>query len=90
MMDPKVGRFISEDPIGLAGGDFNLFRLTGNDPINKTDPSGHGKRSVQIQGELADLKLIRNQIWEQWLDADDHEFRAWDEWKRWLFGETKK
>jgi RHS repeat-associated protein len=37
--DPKVGRFISEDPIGLAGG-INQFAYVGNDPQNATDPSG--------------------------------------------------
>jgi len=34
-------RFISEDPIGFAGGDGNLYRYTFNSPTNFTDPSGH-------------------------------------------------
>jgi RHS repeat-associated protein len=37
--DPEVGRFISEDPIGLSGGP-NQYVYAGNDPINHTDPSG--------------------------------------------------
>lgn len=37
--DPQVGRFISEDPIGLAGG-TNQFAYVGNNPQNGTDPSG--------------------------------------------------
>jgi RHS repeat-associated protein len=37
--DPQLGRFISEDPIGLAGG-LNQFAYVGNDPQNRTDPSG--------------------------------------------------
>jgi hypothetical protein len=37
--DPAVGRFISEDPIGIAGG-TNLYTYGGNDPINHRDPSG--------------------------------------------------
>ena len=37
--DPKVGRFISEDPIGFGGG-INQFRYVGNNPQNLTDPSG--------------------------------------------------
>ena len=37
--DPKVGRFISEDPIGLAGG-INQFAYVGNNPQNGIDPSG--------------------------------------------------
>jgi RHS repeat-associated protein len=38
--DPKVGRFISEDPIGFAAGDTNLYRYVGNNSTNYTDPSG--------------------------------------------------
>ena len=38
--NPEFGRFISEDPIGFAGGDPNLFRALANDPINKIDPYG--------------------------------------------------
>ena len=37
--DPTVGRFISEDPIGIAGG-VNLYAFAGNDPINGEDPFG--------------------------------------------------
>lgn len=39
---PDTGRRISEDPIRWRGGDGpNLYRLNGNDPINRVDPSGH-------------------------------------------------
>jgi RHS repeat-associated protein len=41
---PTLQRFISEDPIGLAGG-INLFAYVGNDPISFRDPSGLEKRS---------------------------------------------
>jgi RHS repeat-associated protein len=37
--DPPLGRFISEDPIGLAGG-MNSFVYAENDPVNLSDPSG--------------------------------------------------
>jgi RHS repeat-associated protein len=37
--DPETGRFMSEDPIGLAGG-INLYVWAANDPINGRDPSG--------------------------------------------------
>jgi RHS repeat-associated protein len=37
--DPHTGRFVSEDPIGLAGG-INLYRYAANNPINATDPYG--------------------------------------------------
>ena len=40
MYDPKIGRWMSEDPIGFAAGDSNLSRYVGNSPTNATDPSG--------------------------------------------------
>lgn len=35
-----VGRFASEDPIGFAAGDANLYRYVENEPIDSNDPSG--------------------------------------------------
>ena len=40
--DPNTGRFVSEDPIGIAGG-LNAYVFAGDDPVNGSDPSGlHG------------------------------------------------
>jgi RHS repeat-associated protein len=45
--DSKLGRWISEDPIGFAAGDANLYRYVGNSPTNATDPDGlEQRRSV--------------------------------------------
>jgi RHS repeat-associated protein len=45
--DPALGKFISEDPLGLDGGDANLYRYVGNDPVNSVDPFGLFKRDLQ-------------------------------------------
>jgi len=37
--DPKIGRFLSEDPIGLAGG-VNFYSYVGSSPVNYSDPWG--------------------------------------------------
>jgi RHS repeat-associated protein len=37
--DPEIGRFLSEDPIGLGGG-LNQYAFGGDDPINRSDPTG--------------------------------------------------
>ncbi|MFP3984111.1 MAG: phospholipase A2 [Desulfurivibrionaceae bacterium] len=38
--DPQLGRFISKDPIGFEGGDFNLYGYVQNNPVNLVDPTG--------------------------------------------------
>jgi len=38
--DPETGRWTTKDPIGLQGGDTDLYAYAGGDPINNTDPSG--------------------------------------------------
>ena len=37
--DPETGRYISADPIGLAGG-VNLYAYVQNNPVNWIDPEG--------------------------------------------------
>jgi RHS repeat-associated protein len=38
--DPRLGRFITEDPIGFGGGDINLYGYVGNRPLSFRDPFG--------------------------------------------------
>ncbi len=38
--DANLGRFISSDPSGFGGGDYNLYRYVANNPLTYTDPSG--------------------------------------------------
>ncbi|MBN1662328.1 MAG: C40 family peptidase [Deltaproteobacteria bacterium] len=38
--DPQVGRFVTKDPIGFAGGDVNLYGYVLNNPVMLIDPSG--------------------------------------------------
>jgi RHS repeat-associated protein len=43
--DPQTGRFLSQDPIGLAGG-VNLYSYAGNNPVAYSDPFGLWPRPV--------------------------------------------
>ncbi len=49
--DPKLGVFVGEDPLVFGGGDSNLRRFVGNDPVNATDPSG--QQAISASGGLA-------------------------------------
>ncbi|HBQ37507.1 MAG TPA: hypothetical protein DD714_00595 [Candidatus Omnitrophica bacterium] len=37
--DPRTGRFLQEDPLGLMGA-INLYRYALNNPVNRVDPFG--------------------------------------------------
>jgi RHS repeat-associated protein len=39
--DAEVGRWISEDPIGFEGGDYNVYRYVLGMPVTYTDAHGH-------------------------------------------------
>jgi hypothetical protein len=38
--DPKIGRFISQDPIKFKAGDADLYRYVGNNVTDSIDPTG--------------------------------------------------
>jgi len=49
--DPAIGRYIESDPIELAGG-INTYSYALNDPISKSDESGH---MVVSPGDIANM-----------------------------------
>jgi RHS repeat-associated protein len=58
---PRLGRFISEDPIQFEGG-LNLYNYVDNDPLNFSDPGGYtkgGKQKMNIN--LPDGSTITKQ-----------------------------
>ena len=60
--DANTGKFLSEDPLGFAAGDYNLSLYVGNDPINATDPSGQFIVTAIVVGGLIALDYY---IWSK-------------------------
>jgi uncharacterized protein RhaS with RHS repeats len=63
MLDPSVGRWLEQDPLGFEAGDDNLYRYVGNSPTDATDPSGLAKKDDEKMVEVKNLREItRNEV----------------------------
>jgi RHS repeat-associated protein len=62
---PVDGRWTSQDPLGFAAGDANLYRYTFNQPINLNDPSGDviGIIAIGIGIYLAGALIYKYSNW---------------------------
>jgi RHS repeat-associated protein len=65
--DPGAGRFLAEDPLRFAGGDYNLSRYALNDPVNRVDRNG-----------LFSLRHAVNRIGNAFEDVGDFAEEQWD------------
>jgi RHS repeat-associated protein len=61
--DAAISRWLSEDPIGFAAGDVNLYRYVSNHVVNGTDPSGLDERPAPAMTKRETDR--RNQIWRE-------------------------
>jgi hypothetical protein len=48
----SLSAFVSRDPLSYAAGDLNLYRYVGNNPANRTDPSGHCLQTIDNIGKI--------------------------------------
>jgi len=55
--DPGTGRWLSKDPIGIAGG-LNQYVFGGNNPVNKVDPYGQSWGLVAAIGAGVTALLV--------------------------------
>ena len=67
--DPRLGRWLSRDPMGEAGG-FNLYAYCGNDPVNRHDPLGLADQfvtqttSLMWRGSIRSPGCRKYSLWE--------------------------
>ncbi|MCA9141760.1 MAG: RHS repeat-associated core domain-containing protein [Planctomycetales bacterium] len=61
--DARLGQFVSRDPIGYKGQDFNPYRYVGNRPTNATDPSGN---ILEFEYDCDSAKAKLQELRDQW------------------------
>lgn len=78
--DPRLGRWLSRDPLGEAGG-FNLYAYCGNDPVNRHDPLGLAVADIddsRVEDPFASFRQIREPKSRQTaLAGEDPWFANW-------------
>lgn len=73
--DPKIGRFISEDPLGYVEGP-NLYEYVHNNPVNYTDPEGlaamknNSDQAIPYKPEGEDYQQARLCQPGEWCNVD--------------------
>jgi RHS repeat-associated protein len=74
--DPTSGQFVSNDPIGVGGGDLNLRRYVANQPTTYVDPLG--LKLVTVDGIAKEIGNQNKYIKElnRWSDEIDKIKRA--------------
>jgi RHS repeat-associated protein len=85
--DPKIGRFVSEDPIGFDGGDVNIYVYVKNNPLNKIDPFGLDDADIVFRDteHYRELERQGRQFWDDvrkmrgpdWCGPAGNRFLGW-------------
>lgn len=75
--DPALGRWTTKDPVGVEGGDTNLYAYVGNDPVNATDPTGRNALSdlLTLPGDFTNMVFGG----DSWYDNEIVNWGGWDE-----------
>ena len=66
--EPGTGRWTTRDPIGLGGGQTDLYAYVGQDPVGHVDPSGLSEEDYSEASELS-VEITDKTAWDRVKDA---------------------
>ncbi len=71
--NPATGQFVSNDPLGLEGGDSNVRRYASNNPSTLIDPQGLGAKGFSDEKATYETLNVFSGLENMWSqqDADD-------------------
>jgi RHS repeat-associated protein len=69
--DPATGRWMSQEPLGFAAGDSNLYRYVHNIPTNLTDPSGEWVFVIAFVALLVGASTLADPQTPSWTPPPD-------------------
>ena len=82
--DPKVGRFVSEDPLGLGGGGTAFYLYANNRPTRWTDPLGLSPADIQKMIQLFYQTIAQMVASGHRLPGNGWRNGAWNDLKWWV------
>jgi RHS repeat-associated protein len=85
--DAEAGRFLSEDPLGFEGGDWNLYSYTASNPIGYIDSQG---TSFNPAGAFAMSLLEIGPATYNWSMAAKYAYRSIVAYREGNYSESKK
>ena len=78
--NPATGRWMSQDPLGFAAGDRNLYRYAINSPSNFIDPSGLDTKTWE--GKIWIEKIDRTDVWMDYKVSMDYGCKNGHAWTK--------
>ncbi len=87
--DPQTGRFLTQDPIGLAGG-VNLYSYAGSNPVTFTDPFGLCPKNDEACANRKADEVSRTSDQRTWVNPTGGGIRGCDDHGCGYFGAPRE
>ncbi|MGE4297727.1 MAG: RHS repeat domain-containing protein [Desulfovibrionaceae bacterium] len=79
--DPEVGRFMAKDPLGLKGGDPDVYGYCLDDPVNRIDPTGMASTCKETYRNFDELqgRCYKGLDEDACIALNNHGYQDWND-----------